>query len=273
MTRFILLIVLGALIVSGCSRNRADGPERTEAEQYAQIQQQLSRNNFLNAIDELQELEARFPYGDYAEQAQLDTIYAHFRALDYPSAVASAGRFIRNYPNHQHVDYAIYMRGLANYNMDRGLTERLVRTDRSYRDLSSWRDAFRDFQDLVNRFPESEYAPDARSRMLHIRNQMARHELHAARYYARRHAYIASANRAQYVVRHFQGTEAVEEAMAILYKSYRALGRDELVENSYAVFMHNWPDSAFVDNGDIRIDWWPADQRTWLRLLTFDLLE
>lgn len=273
MRPIILLLALSALILSGCSRNRGDGVERTEAEQYAQIQQQVERNNFLNAIEELQELEARYPYGDYAEQAQLDAIYVQYRALDYPSAVAAATRFIRNHPGHPNLDYALYLRGLANYNMDRGLMERLVRTDRSYRDLSSWQDAFRDFQELVERFPESEHAADARARMLHIRNQLARHELHAARYYARRNAFIASANRAQYVVRHFQETEAVEEAMAVMYKAYQELGRDELANSSQSVFLHNWPESQFLENGEITLEWWPRQRRTWLRLLTFDLLE
>ncbi len=266
-------LVLILAMLAGCARQAVDGPERTEAEQYAQVHEQIERNNFINALEELRELEARYPYGEFAEQAHLDRIYVHYRALDYPAAVASAGRFLRNYPASTHRDYALYLRGLARYNMNRGMLERLVRTDRAARDLSSWRDAFRDFQELVEQYPGSEYAPDARSRMIHIRNQLARHELHAARFYARRGAYIAAANRAQHVVEHFQRTPSVPEALAIMSRSYRELGRPELAAKSRRVLAHNWPDSEFLGGDDrVALEWWPEGERTWLRLLTFDLL-
>ena len=265
------LIVTG--IVSGCSSNPRERPERTEAELYREVRSQLDRNNFLTAIDELRELEARFPYGDFAEQAQLDLIYAQFRALDYPATVATAARFTRNFPANEHLDYAYYMRGLANYNMERGLFDRMLRTERSSRDLSSWRDAFRDFNELVTRFPDSEYAPDARARMLHIRNQLAGNELHVARYYARRGAYVAAVNRAQQVVIHYQETPSVPEALAIMSRAYRSLGEQELSERSLAVLTHNWPDNDYVNSrGRVELSWWPRDERTWLSLITFDLL-
>ena len=273
MRAFIVLLLIAALTAAGCSRRGAEPPERTEAEQYEQVREQIERSNFLNALEQLQELEARYPYGEYAEQAQLDRVYVQYRALDYPSAVASATRFLRNYPASRHRDYALYMRGLANYNMERGMLERLIPTERSARDLSSWRDAFGDFRELVEEHPDSEYAPDARSRMVHIRNELAEHELHAARYYARRGAYIAAANRAQHVVKHFQATPAVPEALAIMSRSYQALGREELAQRSRRVLAHNWPDSEFLAPRErVALEWWPEEERTWLRLLTFDLL-
>lgn len=272
MRTFVALVLIFAML-AGCSRQAADGPERTEAEQYAQVRDQIERNNFMSALEELRELEARFPYGEFAEQAHLDRIYVHFRALDHPAAVASATRFLRNYAASEHRDYALYMRGLARYNMERGMLERLVRTDRSARDLSSWRDAFRDFQEVVEQHPDSDHAPDARSRMIHIRNQLARQELHAARFYARRGAYIAAANRAQHVVQHFQRTPSVPEALAIMSRAYRELGQPELAAKSHRVLAHNWPDSEFLDGDErVALEWWPEGERTWLRLLTFDLL-
>ena len=272
--RVLLISILAvALVTAGCSRRAAEPPERTEAEQYAQVRAQIERNNFMSALEELRELEARFPYGEFAEQAHLDRIYVHYRALDYPAAVAAAGRFLRNHPASRHRDYVLYMRGLAHYNMERGMLERLVGTDRSSRDLSSWRNAFQDFRDLVEEYPDSEYAPDARSRMIHIRNQLAEHELHVARYYARRGAYIAAVNRAQHVVLHFQRTHSVPEALAIMSRSYEALGQQELAQRSRRVLHHNWPDSPYLEGEDrVALEWWPDDERTWLRLLTFDLL-
>ena len=269
----VFLLIAALFIVAGCSSTPRERPERTEAELYQTVRTQLDRNNFLSAIDELRELEARFPYGDFAEQAQLDLIYSQYRALDYPAAVATATRFTRNFPANEHLDYVMYMKGLANYNMERGLFDRLMRTDRAARDLSSWRDAFRDFHELVNRYPDSEYAPDARARMVYIRNQLAAYELHVARYYARRGAHVAAVNRAQQVVIHFQETPSVPEALAIMSRAYRSLGEQELSERSLAVLNHNWPDNDFVNSrGRVELSWWPRDERTWLSLITFDLL-
>lgn len=267
------VLVSSALLVSGCSSTPKERPERTEAQQYEEVRRQIERNNFLTAIDELRELEARFPYGDFAEQSQLDLIYTQYRALDYPAAVASATRFLRNYPANKHLDYVLYMKGVANYNLERGLFDRIVRSDKASRDLDAWRDAFNDFQELVSRFPDSPYAPDARARMVHIRNQAAEHELHAARYYARRGAYVAAVARAREVIIHYQETPAVEEALAIMSRAYRSLGEAELSDRSLAVLRHNWPESSYLSRGQVQLSWWPSDDgRGLLSLLTFDLL-
>jgi outer membrane protein assembly factor BamD len=251
--------LLGLLLLAGCASNK-ERPELTEVDQYREASESLESRNYLTAIDQLKELEARFPYGDFAEQAALDLIYA-------------AQRFMRNYPAHPRMDYALYMRGLANFNMEKGLFDNMVSSDKSSKDMGAAKDAFRDFERLVNRFPDSEYAPDARSRMVHIRNQLARQELHVARYYARRGAIIASINRAQYVVKHYQQTPAVPEALAIMAKGYQRLKQPELAEKSRDVLALNWPDSKFLDN-DKQVDlaWWPDEDDGLLSLLTFDLL-
>lgn len=246
----------------------------TEAKHYEEAYELLEKKSYLSAIDELEELEARFPYGDYTEQTQLDLIYVRFKALDYPEAVAQADRFIRSYPTHEKLDYALYMKGLGNFYMDLGLFDRISETDKAARDLDSMRDAFQDFDELIQRFPQSPFAADARQRMVHIRNMLAEQELRAANYYARRRAFIASANRAQFVVRHFQESPAMPEALAILSKSYEELEQPELAQKSLAVLQQSWPESDYFNsNGEIDIEWWPTARRRWLSLLTFDLLE
>ena len=265
-TPFLLLLFLSA-----CAHH-ADQREMTESRHYKEASKLLEKKNYLSAIEELEELEARFPYGDYTEQAQLDLIYARFKALDYVEAAAQADRFVRTYPAHPHLDYALYLKGLSNFYMDLDMFDRLSETDKAARDLTSMRDAFQDFNQVVTRFPQSAFTPDAHQRMIYIRNLIADQELHAARYYARRHAFVASASRAQFVIRHFQGTPAVPEALAILSKSYEELEQPALANKSLRVLQTSWPDSPYLDDGAATLSWWPRKERRWLSLLTFDLL-
>jgi outer membrane protein assembly factor BamD len=271
--RFSLCIGLLALLAA-CASNPEDRPELTEGEYYEQASEALEKKNFLSAIEQLEEIQARFPYGDYAEQVQLDLVFAHYRAHDYASATAAAQRFVRSFPASEHLDYALYMDGLANYYLEGGiLMGSLFSKETASRDLSSYRDAFRAFQELIRRFPDSEHAPDARARMLHIRNQLAARELHVARYYARRRAFIAAANRAQHVVQHYQGTTSVPRALAILTLSYESLDQPALAEKSRQVLALNWPESEYLEGDQVAISWWPSPEgKGLLSLLTFDLL-
>lgn len=269
-----LLLLLPMLaLFTGCAGKPDQGPELTEAEHYQKAHELLEKKSFLSAIDQLEEIQARFPYGRYAEQVQLDLIYAHYRSHDYASAIAVADRFIRGNAGHEHMDYALYLKGLANFYSRGGPLARVWSSNPAARDQQVFKDAFRAFYELVSRHPQSGYAPDARARMVHIRNQLANHELHVARYYARRQAFIAAANRAQYVVRHFQGAPAVGEALAIMVKAYEEMGQPELAERSRNVLAHNYPDSEYLDNGNVELQWWPGrESRGVLSLLTFDLL-
>ena len=265
--------LLAALLLGACASKPEESPERTEAAQYREAQSAMDANNYLTAIDRLKELEARFPYGRYAEQAQLDLIYAHFRSQEYPETVVAAQRLMRSYPAHPSLDYALYMRGLANFYMERSFFDSFMTTDKSARDLTSATDAFEDFERLVTRFPDSDYAPDARTRMVFIRNEMARHELHVARYYARRGAYIAAINRAQYVVQHYQRTPLVPEALAVMTAGYERLDQPELAAKSRRVLQENYPDSEYLDDdGQVDLAWWPREGKGLMSLLTFDLL-
>lgn len=272
MRYFQLFTLLLLALTAGCA-SKNPNREMTEARHYAEAEELLERKSWLTAIDALEEVEARFPYGDYAEQVQLDLIYARFKSLDFPEAVAQADRFIRSYPAHPHLDYVLYMKGLSNFYLELGLFDRLSETDKASRDLSAMSEAFDDFNQLIERFPQSSYAADARQRMVHIRNLMAAQELRAASYYARRGAYIAAANRAQFVIRHFQESPSVPEALAVLSLSYEALEQPALAEKSRRVLASNWPDSRFLsDQGEVKISWWPRHERRWLRYLTFDLI-
>lgn len=261
------------LVLAGCA-SKPDTAELTEAEHYRRAHESLEKEAFLAAIEELESVRSRFPYGDYAQQVQLDLTYAHYRNHDYPSAIAAAERFIRRYPNHERLDYPLYMKGLANFYLERGLMGRIFTRERASRDLAAGKDAFRAFRELVDRFPDSEYAADARARMLFLRNNLAEHELHAARYYARRGAHIAAANRARHVVVHYQKTPAVPEALAIMSRAYEQLDQQELAKKSRRVLALNWPESDYINgDGEVKIDWWPGpESRGLLSLLTFDLL-
>lgn len=268
-----LFLILIALSLVACAGNPANNRELTEAEHYREARKLLERKTFLDAIEQLEELEARFPYGDHTEQAQIDLIYARYRSLDYPGATAQAERFIRTYPSNEHLDYVLYLRGLAHYYMEQGLFDRVFGSNKAPRDLASMKDAFRDFDELVRRYPDSSYAADSRSRMVFIRNLLAEQELIVARYYARRQAYIASANRAQDVIRHYQQTPSVEESVAILTKSYESLEQPQLANNGRELLRENWPNSKWLERNKVDIEWWPSGKRTWLSLLTFDLLQ
>lgn len=269
--------LLLALMLGACASHPADKQERSEAAQYHKAVESMSSRNYSSAIEQLKQLKAEFPYGRYAEQAQLDLIYSHFRDSDYPETVAAAQRFATDYPASPHMAYALYMRGLANFYMNKSMFDSIMRSNKAARDLSSARDAFNDFQKLVSRFPNSHYTKDARSRMVYIRNELAAHEMDAARYYARRGAYLAAINRAQYVVQHYQRTPQVPEALAIMVKGYTLLGEPQLAAKSRRVLAANWPDSPYLikdlnDDGGVNLAWWPDHKHDLLDLLTFDLL-
>ena len=272
MLRTLMVLFCTVLLLAGCANRNKERPELTESNQYREARKALDARRFDSAIEQLREMQVRFPYGDFSEQAQLDLIYAQYRSQDYPATVVAAQRFIRSYPAHPSLDYALYMRGLANFNMERGMFDNVMSSDGAARDMSAARDAFRDFERLVNRFPDSDYAPDARARMVYIRNQLARQELHVARDYARRGAAIAAINRAQQVVKHYQQTPAVPEALAIMVRGYKQLNQPELAEKSLATLRLNWPDSEFLRDDGVHLAWWPREQGGLLSLLTFDLL-
>jgi len=183
----------------------------------------------------------RFPFGVYGQQSLLDLAYAYYKTEDFESAMSACDRFIRLYPQNPHVDYAYYLKGLVNFNRGRGLTERFLPIDSSQRDQSSAMTSFQSFSELVAKYPQSEYAEDARKRMVFLRNRLAAHEVHVANYYMTRGAYVAAANRARYVVETYPRTPVVPDALVLMAKAYRILGIDNLSNDAIRVLELNYP--------------------------------
>lgn len=240
-----LLLLLTLLLTGGCSLlpDKIDETKDWSADRlYSEAKSALDEGDYENAIRFYELLEARFPFGRYAQQAQLEIIYAYYKYDESASAVAAADRFIKLHPRHPNVDYAYYMKGLANFNMGRGLIERYLPRDESQRDPGAARQSFQDFSDLVLRFPDSKYAADARQRMLFLRNNLAQYELNVADYYMRRGAYVAAANRARYVVENYPRTPATPDALAMLARAYRAMDMDDLAADALRVLKLNYPE-------------------------------
>lgn len=219
----------------------------TEKQFYDRIQRNLDSKNWTEAITNLQSFEAQFPFGNYAEQAQLELIYVYFESLDHEAAAAAADRFIRLHPRHPNVDYAYYIKGLAAISKTRGLFSNFIPIDESRRDPGEARQAFAIFTELLNRFPNSAYAADARKRMLHLRSLLARHEIQVANYYFKRGAYLAAVNRGRYVVENFQQTPAVPDALAVMAQGYHLLGLNDLADNTVQVLAANYSNHPALD--------------------------
>ena len=234
--------------LGGCS----DTPEETQdehadwtAEQfYKEARNELNEKRFEKAAKLYEKLEARYPFGKYATQAQLDVAYAYYKNDEPDSAIAAADRFIKLNPAHPHVDYAYYVKGLVNYNRGIGFIDRFIPTDSSQRDAGPTLDSYKDFEELVRRFPNSRYAEDSRKRLTALRNNLAMHEIHVADFYMRREAYLAAARRSGDVVRKYQRTQAVPVALEIMEKAYRKLGMTQLADDAHRVFEQNYAAGA-----------------------------
>jgi len=206
---------------------------------YADAKDELDNKNYEKAVKGFETLQSRYPYGRYAQQAQLETAYAYFKQNEPESALAAADRFIKQYPNNPHVDYAYYLKGLINFNEDLGLIGHIVKQDLSDRDPNAARDAFDAFKDLVTRFPDSKYADDARLRMQYLINALARHEIQVASFYLRRGAYVAAANRAKEVLADYAQTPSTRDALQIMVQAYDALGMKDLRDDAQRVLSLN----------------------------------
>ena len=211
---------------------------------YRDAKEALDGGQYDLAIKRYEILEARFPYGRYSQQGQLEIAYAYYKQNEQASAVAATERFVKLHPNHPNVDYAHYLKGLAYFNEDLGLLGRMARQDRTERDPKSARDSFDAFKELVQRFPDSRYAPDALARMKYLVNALASHEVHVARYYMKRGAYVAAANRAQYALKNYPQAPAQEDALLIMIQAYDVLGMPELRDDAERILRKNFPDSV-----------------------------
>lgn len=248
------------LLVSGCGLlpDQIDVTAGWSANKlYAEAKDAMAEGAYDKAITYFEKLEARFPYGRYAQQAQLEVAYAYFRQQEAASAIAACDRFIRLHPNHPNVDYAYYLKGLANFNEDLGLLGYISNQDLSERDPRAARDSFDAFKDLVNKFPESRYTPDATARMNYLVNALASHEVHVARYYLDRGAYVAAVNRAQFAVKTYADAPTNEEALFIIVKAYDLMGMKDLRDDTERVMRKNFPNSEYYARGLNRPEpWW-----------------
>jgi outer membrane protein assembly factor BamD len=248
----LLALAAGLLLIAGCATNPQDDETIGWSAQrlYGEAKDEMSSSNWQKAIKYLEKLEARFPYGRYAQQAQLEVAYCYWKDNERASALAAADRFIKLYPNHPNVDYAYYLKGLINFNELSGMLTWLTSPDMTDRDPKASREAFDSFREVVTRFPESRYAEDSAARMRYLVNALASNEVHVARYYMKRSAYLAAANRAQYAIKNYPQSPAVEEATYILMKAYEALGITDLRDSAERVLRRNFPNSSFLKTGE-----------------------
>lgn len=245
------LVFMFALTLSACAGLGGEQDETKDwnvTKLYSEAAAALAAGGYLEAIEYYEKLEARYPFGRYAMQSQLDIAYAYYKAEEPEEAIAAADRFIKLYPRHPYVDYVYYLKGIVNYNRSIGFLDRFIPTDPSQRDPGSALDAFQDFAELVRLHPESKYAADARQRMVYLRNNLAKNEVHIARYYMKRQAYVAAANRCNYVLKHYQRTSAVEGVLEILIEAYKKLGKVKLAADAERVLTLNRQAGHLLDD-------------------------
>lgn len=254
------LCLAAGLLLAACSSTPKDvtqgwSPERL----YAEARDEASAGAWDKAIGLFEKLEGRAAGTLLAQQAQLEKAYAQYKTNEKVQAQATLDRFIRLHPTSPAMDYALYLKGLVNFNDNLGLFSALINQDLSERDQKAAKESYESFLELTRRFPDSKYTPDARQRMVYIVNSLAGYEVHVARYYARRGAHVAAINRAQQALSDYQGVPAAEEALAILVYSYNALGMTQLRDDARRVLDQNYPNSGFLKNplaGRHSKPWW-----------------
>ncbi len=251
-----LVLVLVA-VFAGCSSTPKDDERNSPEKLYADAKEDLNSGAYDQAIKALEKVEGRASGTLLAQQAMLDIAYAKWRINERVESIAVLDRFIKLHPSSPALDYALYLKGIVNFNDTMGFLSAIARQDLSERDQQASRDAFLAFSQLAEQFPESKYTFDARQRMAYIVNALAEYEVHVARYYYRRSAYVAAANRAQLAVREYQGTPAVEEALYIMATSYDKLGLVALRDDAERVLKKNFPQTRYIQNG-MRVP-----ERTW----------
>jgi len=251
---FFIIIVLFTFLLEACSTT-TDPAETYRDETAQQIfdrgEEALRDRSYAEAIKRFEALDVQYPFGHNTEVAQLQIIYAYYMTSDYASAESAADRFIHSHPTSPHVDYAYLMRGLSNYYQNLGVFERMFTVDLATRDLTQIKKSYADFSELTILYPHSRYAPAAHQYMVYLRNILADHELDVAQFYYERKAYLAAANRATLVVRHYQGTPSVPEALVVMTKSYRKLHLTQNEAEAYNMLNYNYPNSDYLKQATV----------------------
>lgn len=256
----VIAAILLATLVAGCGLFPEQKDETvgwSANKLYTEAKEALNDGAYEKSIKYFEKLESRYPYGRFAQQAQIDIAYAYWKSGEPASAVAACDRFIKLHPNHPNVDYVYYLRGLVNFNEDLGILGLISQQDMTERDPKGARESFDAFKELVFRFPDSKYTPDAILRMKYLVNALATLEVHVARYYMKRNAYVAAINRAQYALINYPEAPATEEALYIMVKAYDLMGMDDLRDDVERVMRKNYPNSVYYTRGLERKEaWW-----------------
>src|SRR5512146_2058774 len=257
---FLLVLVVFAV---GCHHDKkTDDAEVLPVDQmYTTAKDALVENNLTKAIRYYERLIARFPFGPYTEQATLELAFAQYKVDKPEDAYSTINRFIKTYPTQKHIDYAYYLRGIINFDRDRGALDRYANQDMTKRDQGNTLQSFEDFNELVTKFPNSRYAPDSRQRMVYLRDNLAKAQLHVAEYYLSRGAYVAAINRSKDIVEKYQRTPQVGDALAIMALSYKSLGQDKLSEDAERVLKLNYPEHPYFTGN------WPPNSHWWNRMV------
>lgn len=259
----LVLLIACAVALGGCRKDRDREDTRSAAELYEDAKLQLENKSYDRAVRSYKILMTRYPFGRYAEQAQLEMAYAYYKAGQTEQALSTADRFIRTYPRHPNVDYAFYIRGLTNYEQKIGFLERMMPSRIRDRDQSAAMEAFQDFDELCRRFPDSRYAPDARQRLVFLRNNLSYYEIDVARYYLKRKAYVAAANRARYLLETFPNSPESGNALAVMHQAYTEMQMPALADDALRVLELNYPDHPYLTGER-------GDRSFWSRLWPFD---
>ncbi|WP_454783933.1 outer membrane protein assembly factor BamD [Legionella sp. WA2024007413] len=244
MKRIQMLFLIGLIVsLSACKTwwgkdDEDNNPYKgmTAEQLYTAAQKDLHKKEYATAIKHLEAIETMYPFSDYTENSQRQLIYAYYKNEDYPSAAATAERFIHLYPRAKNVDYAYYMRGMANFQQSRGVFAKFLPLDESWRDPGTQTQAYSDFGTLIQKFPDSKYKPNALQRMTYLRNMFAQHELNVATFYFKRQMYVAAINRASYVVKNYPQAPSVKQALIVMHDANMALGFNQAAEEALAVY-------------------------------------
>ncbi|MGB1339325.1 MAG: outer membrane protein assembly factor BamD [Cycloclasticus pugetii] len=245
-----LILMLASL--SACSTmdlvTPIDTPDKTAnwsaADFYDEAKKSLDDENYINAIELYEGLESRYPFGQYAQQAQIDLAFAYYKNDEPESAIATANRFIRIHPRHKNVDYLYYLKGLINFNRGIGFLERYLPTDKSQRDPGAAIESLDDFATLIRRFPNSQYVADSKQRIIALKSNLALHELNVANYYMKRKAYVAAINRAKNIIEQYQNTTAVPRALLLMVDAYQHINMNDLAADAQRVYDLNYPNGT-----------------------------
>lgn len=255
-----VLGLISVLFLTACASQQEYDPTRdwSAAKLYEEAKQKMSDGGYTEAIKYLEKLEARYPYGRYAQQAQMEIPFAYWKSGEPASGIAACDRFIKLHPSHPNLDYIYYLKGLISYNEDKGLFSSISQQDPAERDPKSSREAFEAFRELTTRFPNSKYAADATTKMEFLVNSMVAQEVNVARYYMVRGAYLAAANRAQAAIRNYPSAPAQEEALAIMVKAYRKLNLDDLSKDAERVLLSSYPNTKLLNESSAGTEksWW-----------------